>query len=383
MSDPNPTPELIELFRADDPRDVVHRAVACLARGGVIALPTETGYALGASALKPEAVGRIASAMRRHAEQEPEGNGEVRLCVRGPGELTDWATRAPVEARRVASRAWPGPVVLRLADGVRGGLADRLPEASRTALLGSGESIYLCCPEHAFVEHLTRLLAGPLVLGQPIGPRGATVRAVAALLEPEGPNLLIDDGKIEDPDGLSILAFEAGRMSVVRHGLLDDRTLGRLASTIVLFVCTGNTCRSPMAEALFKAMLAERLGCHPEELEAHGWLILSAGLSAMQGAPAAANAVEVVRGFGGSLEGHASRMLVPELVRAADRILVMTRSHLRALLDHAPEAADRATLLDPDGFDIDDPVGSDLSTYQATAEAIRKHLASLIDELTS
>ncbi|WP_169977267.1 arsenate reductase/protein-tyrosine-phosphatase family protein [Tautonia rosea] len=381
MSDPNPSPELIELFRADDPRDVVHRAVASLARGGVIALPTETGYALAASALKPEAVARVAAAMQRLAEHDPEATGEVWLCVRGPGELTDWATEAPVEARRVASRAWPGPVVLRLADGVSSGLADRLPEGARTALVGSDATIALCCPEHAFVEHLTRLLAGPLVLGQPIGPQGETVRAVAGLLEPKGADLLIDDGAIDDPDGLSILAFKAGQMTVVRHGLLDDRTLGRLASTIILFVCTGNTCRSPMAEALFKAMLADRLGCHPEDLEAHGWLILSAGLSAMQGAPAAANAVEVVRKFGGSLEGHASRMLVPELVRAADRILVMTRSHLRILLEHAPEAADRTALLDPDGYDIDDPVGSDLSTYRSTAEAIRTHLAIWLDEL--
>lgn len=136
-----------------------------------------------------------------------------------------------------------------------------------------------------------------------------------------------------------------------------------------------------MAEALFKVMLAERLGCPEEGLESQGWLVLSAGLSAMQGAPAASHAAEVVRSFGGSLAMHASRMLSPELVRAADRIVVMTRSHLDALLDHAPGVANLAGLLDPDGFDIDDPVGSDLTTYRATAEAIRGHLAVLLDLL--
>jgi protein-tyrosine phosphatase len=274
-------------------------------------------------------------------------------------------------------------VVLHLVDGVAGGLADRLPEGSRRAVVGPDGSISLCCPDHPFVEHLTRLLSGPLAIGQPIGPEGEPVVSASSLAKVGAPDLLIEDGPPDDPAGPAVLSFRGDRMQIVRHGSLDDRTLGRLCSTIILFVCTGNTCRSPMAEALFKVMLADRLGCHPEELEAHGWLILSAGLSAMQGAPAATNAVEVVRGYGGSLEAHASRMLVPELVRAADRILVMTRSHLRALLDHAPEAAGRATLLDPAGFDIDDPVGSDLSTYQATAESIRKHLVTWIDELTS
>ncbi|MEW4570027.1 Sua5/YciO/YrdC/YwlC family protein [Tautonia sp. JC769] len=380
MSDPNPTPELIELFRADDPRDVVHRAVACLAGGGVVVLPTGTGYALAASALRPEAMTRLAGAP---GASPPGGTHWLKICLRGPDELLDWATGAPVGARRVASRSWPGPVELFLADGVAGGLADRLPEGSRRALVGPGGAIALCCPDHPFVEHLTRLLSGPLAIGQPIGPEGQPVVSASALAGLGAPDLLIEDGPPDDPAGPAVLSFQGEQMHVVRHGSLDDRTLGRLCSTIILFVCTGNTCRSPMAEALFKVMLADRLGCHPEDLEAHGWLVLSAGLSAMQGAPAASNAVEVVRGYGGSLEAHASRMLVPELVRAADRILVMTRSHLRALLDHAPEAADRAALLDPDGFDVDDPVGSGLDTYRATAESIRRHLVPLVDELTA
>lgn len=375
MSGSRPIPELIDLSRADDPRDVVHRAVACLAGGGIVGLPTGSGYALAASALKPEAMAKIARDVRFSTLDD------AWLCVRGPGELLDWATDAPIEARRVAARSWPGPVVLRLTDGVTSGLADRLPIDSREVLLGPDKSLSICCPDHPFIEHLTRLLAGPIVLVQPIGTDDLPIFSASRLEEYGVAELLIGDGPPDDRAGPAIVGFDGPSMTILRVGPLDDRTLHRLSSTIVLFVCTGNTCRSPMAEALFKVMLAERLGCSEEELESRGWLVLSAGLSAMQGAPAASHAAEVVRSHGGSLAMHASRMLSPELVRAADRIFVMTRSHLDALLDHAPGVADLAGLLDPNGFDIDDPVGSDLSTYRATADAIRTHLAVLLDEL--
>jgi protein-tyrosine phosphatase len=154
-----------------------------------------------------------------------------------------------------------------------------------------------------------------------------------------------------------------------------------MAGTILLFICTGNTCRSPMAEALCKARLADRLGCAIEDLEARGFVVISAGLSAIEGQPAASHAAEVVRTRGGSLRSHASRRITPELVHHADAIITMTRDHRDTLLAHAPEAADRVRLLDPLGDDVDDPIGADRATYLRTADAIEAHLAHLLDDL--
>ncbi|RUL89159.1 arsenate reductase/protein-tyrosine-phosphatase family protein [Tautonia sociabilis] len=382
MSDPNATPEQVDLSTADDPRDVVHRAVACLAGGGVVGLPTGAGYALAASALVPEAAARVASALRASlTPADPTGASGPWICLRSAGALPDWATAASSGARRLASRVWPGPLVLLMSEGVEAGLAGRLPEEVRSAVRGRSGAIGLCCPDHPFVEHLTRLVSGPIVLAEPTAPDGSPLDSARRLMGPGAPALLVDDGPPYDPKGPTVATFDGDSPRVVRPGSYDERTLRRLCGTIILFVCTGNTCRSPMAEALFKAMLADRLGCGPGELEARGWLVLSAGLSAMPGAPAAEHAVEVVAALGGSLSSHSSRRLTPEIVRAADRIVVMTRGHLDALLHHAPEAAGRARLLDPEGFDIDDPVGSDLTTYRETAEAIRRHLEHLLDEL--
>ena len=341
MSEPSPSPEPIDLSRADDPRDVVHRAVACLAGGGVVGLPTGAGYALAASALKPEAVARLASALRSGGEAGLDPGLGPWICLRGD-DLLDWIPRPPDAARKVASRAWPGPAVLLLDDAEGAGLASRLPAESRSALIGPGGTLGLCCPEHPFVEHVSRLLSGPIALAEPRLPEGSALDSAAALTRFDStPELLIDDGPPRDTTGPTVIAFPEGVPTVARAGAYSPAALVQLAGTVVVFVCTGNTCRSPMAEALFKALLASRLGCRPEELASRGWVVLSAGLSASHGSPAAAHAAEVVRAFGGSLDQHASRRLSPDLVRAADRLVVMTRDHLDYLLAIAPEAAPR------------------------------------------
>ncbi len=374
MSETSPMPERIDLSQADDPRDVVHRAVACLAQGEIIGMATETVYGLSASALRTAAVARLRDLLGLDASHP------VTLLLREPGEVADWVPHVSPLGRRLARRAWPGAVTLVFPGNGAQGLAQRLPAEVRPLISPEG-SVSLRVPAHPFVREVLRLSPGPLVLSKARDGANGVATTSASLTACSELRMIVDDGPTRYGKVSTVVRVEDDSWRIIRQGVVDERMLTRMAGTILLFVCTGNTCRSPMAEALCKVLLARRLGCAIDELEDRGFVILSAGMSAASGMPAAAHAIDVVRSRGGSLSHHASRQVTLDLIRQADHIITMTADHLESLLDRVPEAAPRTRLLHPNGDDVADPVGADRDTYLQTAEAIEEYLERLLDEL--
>ncbi len=134
----------------------------------------------------------------------------------------------------------------------------------------------------------------------------------------------------------------------------------------ILFVCTGNTCRSPMAQAIYEHMAKEAAR--------------SAGMGAHAGDPLTENAARALETLGITGFTHHAAPLTPEMVSEADTIYFMTDMHKRVLCAACPEAADKVFLLEPDGRDISDPFGKDLDAYLLCAREIENSIRYRVDK---
>ena len=138
----------------------------------------------------------------------------------------------------------------------------------------------------------------------------------------------------------------------------------------ILFVCTGNTCRSPMAEGLFKKLLAdkkiENINCS------------SAGLFAMTGDEVTANSVKACERFGTDISAHRARRITSYILDETDKFVCMTPEHAASLSLYV--SSEKLFVL---GNGIPDPFGGDLETYIRCANSIRTALVDQFDDIVS
>lgn len=371
-------PIVIDVAKADDRRDVVHRAVEALAVGAVVGVATETVYGLACRADQVEAIERLLHVKGRSKDVP------LALAVKSVDEALDYAPGMSPLAQRLARRSWPGPVTLvvrqepfeeSVLSCVPGELHD---------VLAAGNLIGLRVPAQTLFQDILSMMCGPIALtsANRSGRPAATAAAEVVQELGDGVRLVLDEGRCRYGQPSTVVRVEDGSFEILREGVVSAATLERLATFMVVFVCTGNTCRSPMAEELMRARLAEHLGCTVESLSDRCAIVSSAGISAGLGGRPSPEAIEVMRERGLDLCRHQSQPLTDTIVRQADLILPMTRDHRETIVQHWPDAAPRTYVLRTDGCDICDPIGGSIEVYRECARQIDEAIQSRLGEIS-
>ncbi|KPK67665.1 hypothetical protein AMJ87_13005 [candidate division WOR_3 bacterium SM23_60] len=333
---------------AKDTPAFLNTLVAALTKGDIIALPTDTVYGLACDATVLETVERLHKLKGR--------NGKPFTLFMQKGSINEYAV---VTKQKVIEYFMPGPITVILAK-------------RRTVQLPCvADTVGIRIPNTDFVMALLNSYGKPLAVTS-ANKAGAPPLTSARDIAREFPEVefIIDAGKLlSEPStvvdltktppvvmrkgAVPIMALEKvyGHTVMLDHGLQFN----------VLFVCTGNSCRSPMAEGIFRTMVDEKY-CR----------VKSAGTLYLNGMPASEYAQDVVREYGGSIAGHRSQPITPILVGWADLILVMEYKHYTSVIEIVPQAAVKTFLLKEykrktKHNKVNDPVGKDRTFYEQSA----------------
>jgi len=372
--------EIIRFDPSNIDLEKIRAAAAVIDGGGLVAFPTETVYGVACRVEGSSLAGLDAAKGR-------PGDKRYSLHISGVDSITDYIPRLSFRACKLIENCWPGPVtvVFELSEA---DLAEQKKRVSEEVfdLLYQGGTLGVRCPDNPVAIALLGACKWPVVAPSAnlSGQKPAvTADGVLTYLNGRVDMILAPEDESDACQhriNSTVVKISSGNISILREGAVKIEDIERMSLMRILFVCTGNTCRSPMGEYFCKKYIAEKLECNVDELEKKGYKVVSAGVFGVDGAPASSEVVDICNRKGIDSSGHQSRLLTVEMVEESDIIFTMTRSHGRGVLSLCPQAESKCFLLDGE-MDVPDPIGGGVDVYNECACRIERALDNRLCEM--
>ena len=364
----------LDPYKADIAK--IKEAATLVDAGSLVAFPTESVYGIACRA-------KIDSLIKLNNLKGREPDKYYTLHISQKSEAKKYVPNVGLKADKLIRNAWPGPltIIFELDDQDMAKQQNSLKRGVFECLY-KNNSIGIRCPDNPIASTLLRLTHNPVVAASAnVRGRQPATNAEEVLAQLSGQiDMLLDAGPCKYKKSSTVVKIGKKGLEILRQGVYSVAELKAMSEIKFLFVCTGNTCRSPMAEGIFRKYIAEKLQCKVDHLDEMDYKISSAGVIDLENSPASEEAIAACAAKGIDIRAHRNRALSRELIEENDFIFAMSRMHCERVISLSQEAANKCYLLAKDK-DIPDPIGQGQQVFNNCADLIEKAIKKRIGEL--
>ena len=354
----------------------IKEAASLIDDGGLVAFPTETVYGI-ACRIRNDSLSKLNVVKGRDPAKY------YTLHIGQKSEINKYVPTINLRARKLINNAWPGPLTLVFELDFND--IDKQNETLDKEIfknLYKNNSIGVRCPDNTIASMLLQEARNPVIAPSAnITGNQPSINANEVLSQLSGKiDLLIDGGPSKLKKSSAVVKIGKKGVEILRLGIYSKELLDIMSTVKFLFVCTGNTCRSPMAEGIFRKYLAEKLHCKVDQLEQVGYKVSSGGVMNTSGFPASVGALNACASKGIDLSAHRNKGVSKELIDETDYIFIMEPIHKERIIALNQEATNKCFLL-ASNKGIADPIGQPQEFFNRCADMIEDAVKERISEL--